>query len=136
MRDPDPGRAAREITAAITALLDTDSVAAASASIARVLANSGVTFEGRTVRVSLFPSVFDAGDVAQIERRTLPEIGLMRYDLIIEAPGVWSVLETNTACPGATIRCSRPPRISSSRRKRWPRPWPPATSAARWRASP
>ncbi|HET7500795.1 MAG TPA: hypothetical protein VFK02_07325 [Kofleriaceae bacterium] len=153
MRDADPGRAAREITAAITALLDPDRVASASANIARALADSGVTFEGRTVGVSLFPSVFHAGDVVQLERRTrlvrevlmrviqrfrtehherqydgplhrafapyepwwdaiaserraLPEIGLMRYDFIIEAPGVWSVLETNTACPGGTTICA------------------------------
>lgn len=148
-----PGLAAREITAAITAALDPEVVARANASIARSLVESGVTFEGKTVRVSLFPTVFDADDVALLERRanlvrqvlmrvihrfrgehhakrydgllhrafapyepwwdeiaherrTLPEIGLMRFDFIIEAPGVWSMLETNTACPGGTTICA------------------------------
>lgn len=143
----------RDIAAAIAGLLDAETVIQANARIARSLVESGVTFEGKTVRVSLFPTVFDAADVAELERRAslvrevlmrviqrfrtehhaqhydgplhrafapyepwwdaiadehraLPEIGLMRYDFINEAPGVWSMLETNTACPGGTTICA------------------------------
>jgi hypothetical protein len=41
------------------------------------------------------------------ERRSLPHINLMRYDAIFDRHGRWSLLETNTACPGGTIHCAR-----------------------------
>lgn len=153
MLDASPGGLAREIATAIAARLDPETVTQANARIERSLLEAGVTFEGKTVRVSLFPTVFRASDVAELERRAgrvrdvlmrviqqfrtehharrydgplhrgfapyepwwdaiaderraLPEIGLMRYDFISEAPGVWRMLETNTACPGGTTICA------------------------------
>jgi diaminobutyrate-2-oxoglutarate transaminase len=46
-------------------------------------------------------------DIIASEKRRLPNINLMRYDAVLEATGAWSLLETNTACPGGIIHCSR-----------------------------
>lgn len=46
-------------------------------------------------------------DLIASEVRTIDYIQLMRFDATRDYHGQWSIMETNTACPGGTIHCAR-----------------------------
>lgn len=112
----------------------------------------GITFEDRSLPVSLQPNVIDAKtiraieadlsriracinkvitqvrddiragkdstltqffghysswfDVIAAERRAIPDIMLMRFDLARDGLGLWKAMEPNSACPGGVIHCA------------------------------
>jgi hypothetical protein len=93
---------------------ETERAATAGAVLRRVLNRSINQFITEHVTGQLdgpmhrfFTPYFTWWNLIASERRTHDAIQLMRYDAVRADSGGWSFIETNTACPGGTIHCSR-----------------------------